>query len=664
MKAEILANQQIPQIKTRQPSPPDPVTNGTMRILSALMTIVLSLATLASVPKPYTPIETSADHFDCLLRSTDLGPLLLPKQISAAGKPLLVEPISLAGLGDTQGFAKLLSNDGNCAKWRWTGKAGGFDVQSDLTADCDGFCWYEIRLTPRHAATLPSLSLEIPRIAATARYLHTSSYNWSNVSGGLPELGGSWGGAFVPYVWLGDEARGLAWCAESEEGWKLRDPSHAMAVATKGDVVTTRIRLVDHAETISSPLVFKFGLQATPVKPVGFTWRAKARICHDIHYESADAGPDGKCELDRLRDGGVRTAIIHDSWTAYFGQMAPADPKRFRKLIDACHSRGMRLLVYVGYGVARTAPELQGKHDLWSVIPLIPWDPGYKPETRGFDATCSRSGWADWLIAGVDKLFTDYDLDGLYFDGTSEAWVCENSAHGCGWRDAAGKLHPDYPILSARRLMRDIADTVHRHKPDGILDVHMSSNMTMPTLSFCDSAWNGEQFEGHTSAEKFTVPLAAFRTEFMGYAHGIDTEFLCYENRPFTFTEAIALAWVHGVEVRPYPQNLHYVTPIWRAMDRFNVADAKWLPYWTNPPATADDVDTKISAWARDGKALLFVSHLSRKPATVRVRLNSAVLKTAAGAKVRDAISGQALDGSNLTLGFKGMDYRIIEIAP
>ena len=52
---------------------------------------------------------------------------------------------------------------------------------------------------------------------------------------------------------------------------------------------------------------------------------------------------------------------------------------RFRELIQACHQRGLRLLVYVGYGVARNAPEMQGHHDEWSVLPLIPWDPSYKP---------------------------------------------------------------------------------------------------------------------------------------------------------------------------------------------------------------------------------------------------------------------------------------------
>jgi hypothetical protein len=155
--------------------------------------------------------------------------------------------------------------------------------------------------------------------------------------------------------------------------------------------------MIDHETSIDKPFVIRFGLQASPVKPVSFAWRANARILHDIHYDSCRPVANGRCELDNLRDGGVKTVVIHDSWTKYFGQMAPADAAQLRELIDACHTRGMRLLVYVGYGVARTAPELAGHHDAWSVLPLIPWDPSYKPETRAFDATCANSGWTNWL---------------------------------------------------------------------------------------------------------------------------------------------------------------------------------------------------------------------------------------------------------------------------
>jgi len=637
-------------------------------VLAAICSLVLVVVARAGVPRPYTAVEAGDHQFACLGRTTTLGDFLLPSQIVAADKPILASPIHIfcePSLAFSNGKSELLSNSGESAKWRWSGESADFRASSTMTADCDGFCWYEIRLEPKHAMKLTSLGLEIGRIAATARYLHTANYTWSNVSGGLPELGGKWSGAFMPYVWLGDEARGLAWCAESDEGWQLSNPAQALRVVTHESAVSFRAMFLDREQTIDSPMVFRFGLQASPVKPVSFAWRAKARILHDIHYESADPGADGRCELDRLRDGGVKTVVIHDSWTKYFGEMVPADAARFRKLIDACHQRGLKLLVYVGYGIARNAPEMKEDHhhDLWSVLPLIPWNPGYKPETRGFDATCPRSGWADWLVAGTDKLFSDYKLDGLYFDGTSEAWTCHNEAHGCGWKDAQGNVHQTYALLAARELMRRIADTVHQHDPDAILDVHMSSNMTLPTLSFADSAWNGEQFEVYT-AGKLSVPLSSFRTEFMGYAHGIDTEFLCYEKRPFTFTEAIALAWLHGVEVRPYPQNLSYITPIWRAMDRFGVADAKWLPYWSDVPATCDDADTKISGWSREGKALLIVSHLQRKAAMARVKINLDRLGLREPLQVRDAIKDTpiVITDHRFDLSFEGMDYRLIEI--
>jgi hypothetical protein len=613
-----------------------------------------------SLPKGYSAIKASAQKLQAAESTYQFGEFALPKGILAAKHELLAAPIELHIESDSQLTAKprLVSKTKGSATWSWNADAADLSAQATMTAECDGFCWYEFRLTPKHPVKVRSIHLDIPRTKETSRYLHTANYSWSNPSGGLAEMGGKWNGGFMPYIWLGNEDCGLAWCAESDQAWNLRDASHALLVETRTNDVLFRVTLVDHEVTITNAVAFRFGLQATPVKPVSFEWRANARILHDIHYESADVGTNGKCELDDIAAGGAKTVIIHDSWTKYFGQMVPADTARFRKLIDACHKRGMRLLVYIGYGVARTAPELQGKHDEWSVIPIIPWDPGYKPEVRAFDATCPRSGWADWLVTGCDKLFGDFDLDGLYFDGTSEAWVCQNQAHGCGWRDAHGNLHPNYALLDARKLMRRMADAVHRHKPNAILDVHMSSNFTVPTLSFCDSIWNGEQFEGHTSAEKFQVPLAAFRTEFMGYAQGLDAEFLCYENRPFTFDEAIALAWLHGVEVRPYPKTLPKVTPIWRAMDRFGITKADWKPYWKNPVGTSDSPNVKISAWTRRKSALLFVSHLQRNVEAIHVKIPGKNLK------VTDAMTGKPLPASNDTvaLDFSGMNYRLLEV--
>ncbi|MGZ4962015.1 MAG: glycoside hydrolase domain-containing protein [Limisphaerales bacterium] len=625
-----------------------------------LFVLAATVAAAESLPKGYSAIKVSAQRLQAAESVYELGNFALPQKIAAKGEHLLVAPIELHIDSDSHLIAKpkLASKGKSSAKWTWTASSADLSATANMTGECDGFCWYEIRVTPQHPVKVSSIWLDIPRTKETARYLHTSNYSWSNPSGGLAEMGGKWNGGFMPYVWLGNEDCGLAWCAESDQGWNLRDASHALVVESRTNEVLLRVTFLDHEETITNAVSFRFGLQATPVKPVSFAWRANARILHDIHYESADVGTNGSCELDDIAAGGAKTVVIHDSWTKYFGQMVPADAVRFRKLIDACHKRGMRLLVYIGYGIARTAPELQGKHDQWSSLPLIPWDPSYKPEMRAFDATCPRSCWSDWLVAGTDKLFTDFDLDGLYFDGTSEAWVCHNQAHGCGWKDASGNLQPNYPMVDARKLMRRMADTVHRHKPDAILDVHMSSNFTVPTLSFCDSIWNGEQFEGHTAGEKFQVPLHAFRTEFMGYAQGLDAEFLCYENRPFTFDEAIALAWLHGVEVRPYPKTLVKVTPIWRAMDRFGVTKAEWKPYWNTPIVTSNSAAVKISAWTRSSSALLFVSHLERKPEVVQIMLPGKKVS------VTDAVTGVPLTitSNTVTIDFSEMNYRLLEV--
>jgi len=644
-------------------------TVGEHLIMKTLLIFALLIGSyaMASVPAPYTPIKASATEFRCLGRVTKLGPMLLPAQITSAGKPMLSSPIKLSGLDGLTGAGNLLANNGDSASWEWHGESAAFKVDALMAADCDGFMWYDINVTSLQPTELKSLRLEIPRVEQTARYIHSANFQWGGqISRGLKEIGGKWSQRFMPYVWLGDEDRGLAWCCESDQGWMLSEPTRALLVETKGKTVLFSTTFLDHEETVSSPIHLRFGLQATPVKPVSFAWRAKARIYHGVNYQSDDL-VDGKCFLDSLKDAGVKTVVFHDMWPEYYGQIVPKENQAFRDLIEACHKRGMKFLVYIGYGVARNAPEMQvqGRHDEWSIIPLIPWIPSYKPELRTFDATCARGGWQDWLVAGIDKLFTDYKLDGLYFDGTSEAFRCQNESHGCGYRNQAGSLHPTYPMLDVRRMMCRIADSVHSHRPDAILDVHMSASLTMPTLSFCDSYWDGEQYEGYVKADKVEIPLDSFRAEFMGYAHGLDAEFLCYINRPFTTEEAIAMAWLHGVEVRPgNPEQLALVKPLWKALDEFGYSSAKWQPYWKDSGVTAGDASVKASSWVRNGKALIFASHLKREPLVTVLRLDRKRLGLSGEVTATDALTGKPLTlaGDKLPIDFAGMSYRLIEI--
>src|SRR5438552_392799 len=185
------------------------------RFIWPFLLLTLQLGIASSPPKPYIPIRISSTEFRCLNRNTQLGPLLLPIQVSAAGADLLAGPIRLAAepastfeIERHTGASRVLDKSADSSRCQFSAESSDFVLSSSMTGHCDGFCWYEIHVKPKHPVTLTSLALEIPRLRSTARYLHTSSYDWSNISQGLPELGGKWAYRFVPYVCMGDGERG------------------------------------------------------------------------------------------------------------------------------------------------------------------------------------------------------------------------------------------------------------------------------------------------------------------------------------------------------------------------------------------------------------------------------------------------------------------------
>src|ERR1039458_6629749 len=307
-------------------------------VCSHLLLAASPVAGATKPPAPYISVKASSSQFRCLGRETKLGPLLLPQQIIAAHQPLLAGPVRLVSepdvLAGVKGKGRVMSRTSDKATWEWTGESDAFRIAVRMTGECDGFCWYDLELSPKQPVKMSLLRLEIPRLPATAHYLHTANFTWTHLSQGLPEYGGQWSDKFTPYVWLGDEERGLAWCAESDQGWLLKEPKHAVAVHTQGNVVVFSTTLLDHAETISTPFTIRFGLQTSPVKPVSFAWRAKARILHNINYKACEPGPGGRTLLDTLHEGGVKTVVFHQDWTEYYGQVEPTDGQLLRQTIS------------------------------------------------------------------------------------------------------------------------------------------------------------------------------------------------------------------------------------------------------------------------------------------------------------------------------------------
>ncbi len=796
-----------------------------------------------TVPEPWTPVRVQGDVARCWGRTYDFGGRALPARIVTAGEQVLTGPIRLESVA---GGRHQLWRD---VELRWTDVSddvalGMITAQADqasfsarVRCEFDGLMHFEIDVSPLDQAAIERVTLEIPLHEQNARYLHLADCTWGgSVSTGLPAEG--WRHHFMPFVWLGDEERGVQWFAESDAGWRPRDPDAVIAIDRAGDTVTLRLRMVEEALEPGEPFRTSFGLQATPVKPIppesrqwhithggfygmedlpasatahiawdaagrirldrgtvemwvkplfdpgvrverspraqfnrelfklqlangdhlGFYWniddrsmRAYSRVGGEVRLVVTSSAPepwssgewhhvaltwgeqarifiDGQqvasrqwdgslegtlegariilgsaaqttpCEfavdtirisdiareippdpalelpsdeytllrdafeglaategrelfggeqlalvegldgravaigppdrritlLDHLQRRGVNTLVIHEQWTEIQAYGSTKEHReRLRSLVEACHERGIRLLVYFGYELSDAAPEWELYRD---EVLVHPRRGGYQrrdiPQTAY--TCCYASAWKEYILTSIARMIDEFDIDGVYLDGTTEPFGCRNELHGCGYVSSTGERRQTWPIFEVRDLMRRMRDIVKSRKPDGLISAHMSATVSMPTLSFVDSYWDGEQLDVEPSG--FRLPLDAFRAEFMGHNWGMPAEFLCYRDRPFSYREAMALALLHDVPVRPYVRSelLDLMSSVWQAWETIDIAQARWYPYWTSEdaPVTSAAPDVLVSTHVGPGGALVIATNNGTASTDVQLDLS------------------------------------------
>jgi hypothetical protein len=290
------------------------------------------------------------------------------------------------------------------------------------------------------------------------------------------------------------------------------------------------------------------------------------------------------------------------------------------------------------------------------------------PEQHAY-IVCYNSPWQDFMADGIAKMMDEYDIDGVYLDGTANPWACANVHHGCGYTRPDGTTGPTYGIFAAREMMRRIYTIVKTRKPNGLVNVHQSTCMTIPSVGWATSYWDGEQFGGIERGPFAleVLPLDAFRCEFMGHQWGVPAEFLCYE-RPYTYNQATAFTLLHDVLVRGsgLGPNLERESLLWHIMDDFGREEAQWLPYWANGEyvTTAPD-GVKVSIYSRGARgALLIVSNLSSAKADAQVRLSLGKLRLPARATARDMIAQEdvPLRDGVMTFAMEPLTYRVIAV--
>jgi len=595
----------------------------------------VALAVLAAVLPPWTPVETNGTAVSVWGRTYAYASNALPVSVTSQGDELLAGPMRLVVAGENGAnvdwkkagswvYERTEESATVCA-WQ---EADDFTVNVVATTEFDGMTKLSLAATPsagqRRNLKLARLWLEIPLKRAYAQLYQFYPFQWGRcANAGVIGEGRSW--PFLASVWVGNEKAGLSWFCESDEAFAPVSATNVIEVVPSGEEAVLRIRLVD--APVELPRTFVFGFEATPVRPFDRSWNAN----HVLHAPQMGAGmtikrpqvwwtaqrafPNGDVDasLDAAAQAGVKTIAFHEDWIPIQNNPLSALDD-FRPIIEGCHRRGMKAIVYDGYELSPLDPAWGEHHGDWLAHdpqgrPVSYW---YREPGQRDYRSCLKSGFGETWLKRAKEAYDKLGIDGYYLDGTICPWGCANAAHGCGWTDGKGVRHATYPIFAVRKVMRELYAFVTAR--GGIINAHQSGMTCPATLAFAHAYWDGEQVAGRGRDPKAEVSLEVFRAEFMGRNHGVPCEFLCYEvPGVWSYEDACALTLIHDVLPRPCGfVALPRFAPLWKTLDDFGIASAEFLPYWEKPLEVTPDC-VKASAYRhKDGRMLCVLANLSK----------------------------------------------------
>lgn len=566
-----------------------------------------------------------------------------PTSVTVGENEILFAPVRLtASFGEKEGVwrnSRVVCADSSekAVRFSVSQETENIILNAEVGAEEDGLIKIDLTVmnywsfSEEKAPRLSGLSLDIPLKKEYASLMHywpncdssvclsQTVLNSHSVPDGRTVLG------FKPYLWAGWEYGGIGICCESEEPFETADRSQCMYLEKTESCVNIHITLLDKipgnwqgrcdqwGDTLK-PLMFSFGLQATPVKKFDpenlVNWRA-------FQINISDSGDLPKLvSSEKIRNEkdfaawmarkGVKWVILHEAWSLVQNYGIPWKEEQFREFVTQCHGAGIRVMTYFGYEMSTLCPGFRQKSRYW----LNRNDAGNfvggwqrRPAQRDF-TVCYHGGYSDVMLERVRYVMDTYGVDGIYTDGTYVPWECANEDHGCGYLDPEGKRHSTYPIFAVREHVRKLYEEVHRR--GGVIDTHQSSCCLMATLSYADSYYDGENIQGMLAENLEKLKLDTFRCEFTGLNLGIPCNFISYTNENYTIRKIAGITFLHNVLPRAGTErDLDFISKLWRIIDRYHLSEAKWHPYWEQKEILTDGAKSYVSYFETGSSLIL-----------------------------------------------------------
>lgn len=646
-----------------------------------------------TVPPPWTPLKYN-DYFkvDCWNREYDFQNETFLKQINNAGIDILNAPLNfnIKQDGETVKFKNIVQ--------QYTEKSadkgivivesgsGNLKLTSRITVEFDGMIRVDGSLSSIKPEKIDSMALEIPIKSEIAKYLYASRGEDLGVGycgdweARIGKLGDYWKSKFTPFVWLGDEDKGLVWFAENNKDWRTAKEDSEIEIVRKGEQTLLRINYADKPFELSKPFEFTFGIQATPVKPRPVDWRK-------MRYGSFNDNKEASSIV-------IGWAGRRPNSNIYWG--LKYDYAKLRGELNAARNLGFKSIVpysfpQIGDG---DSPEIRYYLEEWAREKSdghprkYPMD--WKSENKEFPFTylsyASKSYQNYWIYNFYNLLKNIPELKGIYYDGAIVA-SSNNPKQSCLYiKD--GKERSTYPIFAARDFYKRVYKMVKSINKDNTITGHISCTRGIPCEAFFDILVDGEHLAGYLARKNYdyvdTIPLDVWRTQFTCRQIGGIPVFLPQIDRAF-FQNAkkvqdmkdvyakstrtlISMLLVHDISAWKYLADSKEITDYFKRLDEFGIVDSTFYPYWNNQDlVTGFHDDIKISVYKNRNKILLGIANISNKNAEGDIKINLSKLGLPENIKAKSLVSDKNIIIQNdclKSVKVNNKDYEMIEISP
>jgi Glycoside hydrolase 123, N-terminal domain len=542
------------------------------------------------------------------------GPVVVELECQGKTMPFTPERLEL----QPHGHAVLIT-----AEQRW----GDASVQTRALLDYDGFMNVKVRVAGVEPAHITGLRVRVPLRRDVGRFV-----NRGNVQDTRKLEGAGYEGPGRD-IWVGNEDKGMAFSHDTPLFLSHNKRSQAQ-VMEDGDATLMCFNLVDGSGQVEDEgHIFRFFLHPTPTK---------------------------KNTLIKPED---RIDLWFENWSDYQGYPDLAKLPEARKRATAAHDTGKLLQLYFSMMLAENAPGFDLFRDDFMATPERMWyrrayDPG-----KGVPCfvCCPRGPYGDLLLDGIERLVQEADIDGVYMDGTSYPWDCDNPSHpGCGeapkvsWNTVTPTR-----IVGTRQFLKRLRGLFDARGKPFFMTAHTGGGLVINTLSFCDSFYEGEQLARYRPG--YRLPLHSFAVGYSGWPWGVRANLL-----PSIYSvngnASRMMTWglLHDSEVlfskQPFQDDIY--------RDFQDDALVTYYPYWRDQPhISLAKGDVLFSYYRKPDAAMLVVSNLNYEDQTVELDLGGLFDGPLCA---RDVARNRAvpLQGTHLTDTVEAHNWRAYRIAP